>query len=163
MVRQSGNIFEIASAICFRSNCALGFVLQYRVQYLVKCLCLTANSCKTGLLVGALRIACNGLCTAARFHSADDIPGCLLGCSEGLDCSRHYNQCPTCSAPSLLSGLVLATASLPRLCNPWRCSCPKKHFFSPQMQRPRVAIDAPFPYHFPLRSFFFLPCLQCRQ
>ena len=95
MIRQSGNIFDVASAICSRSNCALGFVLQYRVHYLVKCLCRTANSCKAGLIVGALRIACNGLCTAARFHSADDIPGCLLGCSEGLDCSRHYNQCPT--------------------------------------------------------------------
>ena len=30
--------------------------------------------------MGALRIACNGLCTAARFHTAEERPGCLLGC-----------------------------------------------------------------------------------
>ena len=71
------------------------FVDQHRVHSLLKGLCRTANSCKAGLIVGAPRIACNGLCTAARFHSADENPGCLLGCSEGLDCSNHHNQCPT--------------------------------------------------------------------
>ena len=61
----------------------------------MKGLCRTANSCKAGLTAGAVRLACNGLCTAARFRSADENPGCLLGCSEGLDCLRHCNQCPT--------------------------------------------------------------------
>ena len=31
----------------------------------------------------------------ARFHSAVENPGCLLGCNEGQDCLRHYNQFPT--------------------------------------------------------------------
>ena len=47
------------------------------------------------MVVGALRIACNGLCTAARFQTAKEDPGCLLGCHEGLGCVRHYNRCPT--------------------------------------------------------------------
>ena len=45
--------------------------------------------------MGALRIACNGLCTAARFHTAEENPGCLLERHEGLDCLRHCNQCLT--------------------------------------------------------------------
>ena len=92
MLRQSGNILDIASN---RSNRALGFVNQHRVHLLVKGLCRTANSCKGGLVVGALRIACNGLYTGVRFHTAEENPGCLLGCPEGLDCLRHYNCCPT--------------------------------------------------------------------
>ena len=53
----------------------------------------TANSCRPGLVVG-LRIACNGLCTAARFHNDEDDPWCRLGCTEGQYCLRHYNACP---------------------------------------------------------------------
>ena len=45
--------------------------------------------------MGALRIACNGLRTAARFHTAEENPGYLLGCHEGLDCLRQYNRCPS--------------------------------------------------------------------
>ena len=95
MLRESGNILDIATVISSRSFCAPGFVNQHRVLSLMKALCRTANSCKAGLVVGALRIACNGLCTAARFHTAEENPGSLLGCHEGLDCLRHYNRCPT--------------------------------------------------------------------
>ena len=70
---------DSASAICSRSKCALGFAHQHRVHLLVKGLCRRANSCKACLTVGALRVACNGLCTAARFRSADENPGCPLG------------------------------------------------------------------------------------
>ena len=90
ILRQSGNILDIAKAVCSRSHCVLGFVSQHRVHLLVKGPCRTANSCKPGLVV----IACNVLCTAARFHAAEDRPGCRLGCLEELDCLRHYNCCP---------------------------------------------------------------------
>ena len=143
MIRRRGNILDIAQAICTRSNRVLGFVHQYRVHLLMKCLCRSANSCEVGLIVvhcvsfaslsvnvffndskhalgfvsphgvhslmkgncrtahsckaghivGARRIACNGLCTAASIHSTDENPGCLLGCGEGPDCLRHCNQC----------------------------------------------------------------------
>ena len=67
---------------------------QHRVPFFMKGLCRTANSCKPGLVVGALRIACDGLCTAAMFHTAEDNPGCRWKCLEELDCLRHYNCCP---------------------------------------------------------------------
>ena len=57
-------------------------------------LCRTAKSCNAGLVVGALGIACYGLYTAARFHTAEENPGCLLMCHDGLDGIRHYNRCP---------------------------------------------------------------------
>ena len=38
-----------------------GFVNQHRVHLLMKDLCRAVNSCKPGLIVDALRIACNGL------------------------------------------------------------------------------------------------------
>ena len=95
LIHQSGSIFDIATAVCSRSNCAIGFVKQHRVLSLMEGLCRTANSCKAGMVVGALRIVCNGLCTAGRFHTAVENPGYLLGCHEGLDCIRHYNQCHT--------------------------------------------------------------------
>ena len=97
MLRLSGNILDIGKAICSRSNRVLGFVNLHRVHLLMKGLCRRANSRKPGLIVGALRIACNGLCTAARFHKAEDNLGCRLGCLEELDCLRHYNCCPILS------------------------------------------------------------------
>ena len=60
---------------------------------------------------GVLRIACNGLCTAARFHTVEGNPGCLLGCHDVLDCLRHTIDVPPCSNPYVLSGLALANVS----------------------------------------------------
>ena len=39
--------------------------------------------------MGAVQFACNGLRAAARIHSVEEDPGCLLGCRVGLDCTRH--------------------------------------------------------------------------
>ena len=64
------------------------FVNQHRVHSLRKGLCRTTNACDAGLVEGALRIDCNGLITAARFHSP-------LECHDGLDSLRHYNRCHT--------------------------------------------------------------------
>ena len=72
----------------------LGFVSQHRVHLHTQGVCRTGNSCRRDLIVGALRIACNGLCTAAKFHNDEDDPGCRLGCTEAQDCLRHHNACP---------------------------------------------------------------------
>ena len=45
-----------------------------------------------GLLVGFLRILCNGLCDERRFHAAENNHTCTSFLSEGLTLS-HYNQC----------------------------------------------------------------------
>ena len=80
----------------------------------MKGLCRAANSCKADLIVGALRVACNGLCTAVRFHSADENTGLPLGLRRRLACLRQYNHLPS-SVPFVVSGLVPANVSLLRL------------------------------------------------
>ena len=66
MIHQSGNILDIASATCSRSNRALYFVSEHRILSLMKDLCRAVNSCKAGQIASALRVACNGLCPAGR-------------------------------------------------------------------------------------------------
>ena len=92
MIRWSGIILDVAQASCTRSNRVLGSDHQHRVHLLMKCLCRSANSCEAGLIVGVRRVAGTDLCTAASIRSADENPGCLLGCGEGPDCLRHCNN-----------------------------------------------------------------------
>ena len=94
MLRQRVNELGIANADCSPAESVSGFVSQHRVHLLMQIVCLTSNSCRRGLIVGALRIACNGLYTAARLHNDEDDPGCRLGCTEEQDCLRHFNACP---------------------------------------------------------------------
>ena len=96
----SGNILDIAQAICTRSNRVLGFVHQYCVHLLMKDFCRAANSCKASLIVGAPRVACNGLCTAARFHSA------MI--TLDASCSAHFSGTSERVSPTaILKNLLL--------------------------------------------------------
>ena len=108
MFCQSGHILDVAKTICSRSNRVLGFVSQNRVHLLMQSLCRTANTCKPGLVVGALRIACNCLCTA----------GCPVSLSRRQPCVALRVPQRTrllaalqflsffCSTTSILSGLA---------------------------------------------------------
>ena len=79
LTRHSVNILDVATALCSRYNSSIGCVNQHRVLSLMESLCRGASTCKVGNVVSALQIACNGLCTAARFHSAEENTGCLSG------------------------------------------------------------------------------------
>ena len=93
LIRRSG---DIATAICSRSNCAIGFVNQRRVHSLMKGLCRAANSCKAGLVVGVLRIACSGLCTGwSDSTSLKKFLDVFWGAMKGSIAHGHYNRCPT--------------------------------------------------------------------
>ena len=79
---------------------------------------------KIGMVVGALRVACYGLCTAVRFHIAEENAGCLPGWYEGLDC-------PTLFYSHVLSGLALAKAFHLLICSMIVQNCrPKRHAFA---------------------------------
>ena len=89
-------------------------------------LCLSASivsicSCRDCVelptLVGALRIACSGLCAAARFHTADDNQGCRLAALKYLPdlvrpplLSVALALLKVCSAP--LSSMISCSNSL---------------------------------------------------
>ena len=79
LTRQSGNILDIATALCSRYNSSISCVNQHRVLSHMEGLCRGTSTCKVGNVVSALRIAHNGLCTAAIFHSTEENPGCLSG------------------------------------------------------------------------------------
>ena len=55
---------------------------------------LVSRASRPGLLVGFLRILCNGLCTAQRFHTAEHDHTCRVGCPNEPDSLPHYNECP---------------------------------------------------------------------
>ena len=107
-------VIVVVSVTSPRSDSAIGFVNQHRVLSLMEGLCRTADTFNAGIIVGALRIVCNGLCTASRFHTAEENLGCLLGCHEGLRYIRHYNRCPTFSIPYVPCGLTPTNARCPR-------------------------------------------------
>ena len=105
---------------------------------------MTADTFNACMIVGALRIVCNGLCTASRFHTAEENSGYLPGCHEGIDCIRHYNRCPTFLIPYVLCGLTPTKARYPRRsavrsdrCAYWLlCSL----MLSPQLRTDRLCI-----------------------
>ena len=51
-------------------------------------------ACRPGLTVGILRILCNGLCTAHRFHIEEQENTCRVGCPDGSDSLSHFYMCP---------------------------------------------------------------------
>ena len=55
---------------------------------------LVSRASRPGLVVGFLRILCNGSCTAQRFHSEGDEQTCRIGCPDEPDFLSHYNECP---------------------------------------------------------------------
>ena len=122
LIRQSGSILDIATALCSRSNSAVGFVDQHRVLSLMEVLRWTANSCKAGLVVGALRIACNGLCTAARFHTAEENQDAFWGVTMGSIAFGITIDVPPFSILYVPSGLAPATANHVRRSSMTYCS-----------------------------------------
>ena len=56
---------------------------------------LVSRASRPGLLVGFLRILCNGLCGAAqRFHTDEHDHTCRVGCPSEPDSLTHYKECP---------------------------------------------------------------------
>ena len=70
-----------------------------------------ANSCEAGFTVGAMRIEYDRLCTAARFHIAEENPGCLLCATMGSMAYGITIDVPPFATPFVLFGLAPANAS----------------------------------------------------
>ena len=56
-------------------------------------ICTAARAPRPGLAVGILRVLCNGMCAAHRFHM-DGKRTCRAGCQDEPDSLSHYNECP---------------------------------------------------------------------
>ena len=55
---------------------------------------LASRGSRPGLVVGLLRILCNGLCIAQRLHHEENEQTCRIGCPDEPDSLSHYNECP---------------------------------------------------------------------
>ena len=49
---------------------------------------------RCGLAVGILRVHCNGMCTAQRFHIEGEEQRCRAGCQDEPDSLSHFYECP---------------------------------------------------------------------
>ena len=72
----------------------LGPINRHRVADILLHMKIVSRASRPGLLVGFLRILCNGLCTAKRFHTEEHDHTCRIGCPNELDSLTHYNGCP---------------------------------------------------------------------
>ena len=73
-------------------------------------ICNAARASRPGLAVGILRVLCNGMCTAKRFHTNDEEQKCRIGCPAELDSLSHCNEVP--------SPLQLRHRCLEEFCSP---------------------------------------------
>ena len=77
-----------------RASKVLGPISRYRVADIWPHMKIVSRASRPGLLVGFLRILCNGLCTARRFHAAENDHTCRVGCPNEPDSLTDYNVCP---------------------------------------------------------------------
>ena len=61
----------------FAGRKVLGAISRYRIADILPHMKLVSRASRPGLIVGALRILCNGLCTAQRFHTEGREQMCL--------------------------------------------------------------------------------------
>ena len=88
---------------CFRTNFINKTLLglfpvvprsRHRVVDILPHMIIVSRASRPGLLVGFLRIHCNGLCTAQRFHTEEHDQTCRVGCPNEPDSLTHYHVCP---------------------------------------------------------------------
>ena len=85
---------DFAGPLSSRITRVLGQISRHRIADILPFLKRVSRASRPGLLDGFLRIFCNGLCTAQRFHTAEDDHTCRIGCPDARDSLSHYNECP---------------------------------------------------------------------
>ena len=85
---------DFAGPLCSRASPVLGPISCHRIVDILPHMKRVSRASRPGLLVGFLRIVCNGLCTAQRFHTAESDHTCRIGCPDEPDSLTHYNECP---------------------------------------------------------------------
>ena len=78
---------DFAGPLSSRASKVLGTISRYRVVDILLHMKLVSRASRPGLTVGILRILCNGVCTAQRFHTRG--PHCFNG-SLMREVTLHY-------------------------------------------------------------------------
>ena len=85
---------DFAGPLASRASRVLGPNSRHRVADILPHMKSVSRASRPGLLVGFLRILCNGLCTAQGFHTDEHGHTCRIGCPNEPDSLTHYNECP---------------------------------------------------------------------
>ena len=93
---------DCAIPIAARASRILGPIWRHLMAQIIPVNCTAARACRPGLGVGILRVLCNGMCTAQRFHADDEGPYCRVGCPAEPDSLTH-NRCPPVQHQSFIS------------------------------------------------------------
>ena len=80
---------DFAGFLSSRASRVLGPISRHRVADILLHMKSVSRASSPGLLVGFLRISCNGLCTARRFHTAEHDHTCRIGCPDEPDSLTH--------------------------------------------------------------------------
>ena len=101
---------DFAGPISLRASKVLGPISRYRVADILPHMKLASRASRPGLTVGFLRILCNGLCTAQRFHTEGDEQTCRVGCPDEPDSLSLCGQTLNNDDLLCLSGSMTETA-----------------------------------------------------
>ena len=105
---------DFAGPLSGRITRVLGTISRHRIADILPHMKRVSCASRPGLLVGFIRILCNGPCTAQKFHNAENDHTCRIGCPDEPDSLTHYNMCPGLVQP--LSFWRYAMVLPPRNC-----------------------------------------------
>ena len=71
--------------IATRASKILGPISRHFMAQIIPMICNAARATRPGLAVGILRVLCNCMCTAQRFHIDDEEQQCGVGCLDEPD------------------------------------------------------------------------------
>ena len=97
---------DFAGPISVRASKVLGPISRHRIADILPHMKLVSRASRLGLTVGILRILCNVLCTAQRFHTEDYEQTCRVGCPNEPDSLSPMCSCGACSMGSWVMGFI---------------------------------------------------------
>ena len=89
LIRDKLHTQDFAGPISLRPSKVLGPIRRCRIADILPHMKLASRASRPGLTVGFLRILCNGLCTAQRFHTEGYEQMCRVGCPNEPDSLSH--------------------------------------------------------------------------
>ena len=84
---------DFAGPISLRASRILGPISRFRVAEILLHMKLASRAARPGLIVGFIRILCNGLCTAERFHTEGDVNNYVVLDARMHPTLPHFNEC----------------------------------------------------------------------
>ena len=102
---------DFAGPISSHASKILGPISRFRIVEILPLMKLVSRAARSGLTVGFLRILCNGLCTAQRFHTEGEEQLCRVGCPDAPDSPTLQRVSPAVQSVYLYVGACCGTTT----------------------------------------------------